>query len=633
MELSRKLLSNIYRKGYKTSTIFCLLSNENFGKCSNYKKDKIVRIDNENNQDKKEKDEKEKKKDEKPNITKPKTAKNRLPKDPREKVALTKEDLKLSSEKLIEKLLNTKELTLYDCITNIRDLNYHIKQKTGYEIKDYSFTFLDNIVNGKIIGDDEYNTIKQEIREVLINGFTEKAKDFNKKITDYCNSNQSKFFENIANIDSIDIDQFIEDRLKIHKVDNITLEYSENDLKTLLKNLYSDMTTNYFTKKGAYSLIDKIILLYSNGFIDKFKATNNRKYYITSLHIGHHPEKNFFKSYGDKNGEVFSKDGEFYSFRENKECDEDCISCAMNKLLGEIGNNFFNFIFLQQVKASNIDTSCYLKIYFNEKLKDGIKETNISLQDNRGKNITNIPDTIEIFCAKFPKNYFFEILDINWALTYLLLKFCNFFGESDYIELYREMNFEKNTDILEKVGKRNINDTFVSTSISSPVFRAYSDGNYDYFYIINCEKYLCIFNYFLSNTNKSLLYNHEQEFGLLSVNKNFERMFKDNNNDIGLDLPDNIKTKLDEAINKINGNNKWLKNAFKESFKGNAYVNLKKYLYLKDLSNDKDALGVYNKCIEGSNINIKDEMKAALKIPYFSGDHEKKVLDLSDIIK
>lgn len=613
--LSKNLLSNIYRKGYKTSTIFCLLSNENFGKCSNYKKDKIVRIDNEDNQDKK---------DKKPIITKPKTAKNRLSKDASEKVKLTEEDFKLGPEKLIGKLLNTKELTLYDCITNIRDLNYHIKQKTGYEIKEYSFTFLDNIVNGKIIGDDEYNTIKQEIREVLINGFTEKAKDFNKKITDYCNSNQSKFFENIANIDSIDIDQFIEDRLKIHKVDNITLEYSENDLKTLLKNLFNDMIEKYFTKKGAYSLIDKIILLYSNGFIDKFKATNNRKYYITSLHIVHNPEKNFFKSGGDKNGEVFSKDGEFYSFRENKECDEDCISCAMNKLLGEIGNNFFNFIFLQQVKASNIDTSCYLKIYFNEKLKDGIKETNINLQDNRGKNITNIPDTIEIFCAKFPKNYFFEILDINWALTYLLLKFCNFFGESDNIELYREMSFTENTNILKQVGKRNINDTFVSTSISSPVFRNYTQDKYDYFYKINCEKYLCIFNYFLSNTDNSLLYNHEQEFGLLSVDKKFEKMFKDDNNDIGLNLPENIKAKLNEEINKIKGKSEWLTKAFKESFKGNAYVNLKKWQYLQDLKNDKDALKFYDN-------DIDKEINDTLKIPYFSGDFEKKILDLSNV--
>ena len=103
-------------------------------------------------------------------------------------------------------------------------------------------------------------------------------------------------------------------------------------------------------------------------------------------------------------------------------------------------------------------------------------------------------------------------------------------------------------------------------------------------------------------------------------------MFKDNNNDIGLDLPDNIKTKLDEAINKINGNNEWLKNAFKESFKGNAYVNLKKWQYLQDLKNDKEALKVYG---EGIDKEISD----TLKIPYFTGDHEKKVLDLSDIVK
>lgn len=618
MGFTKTIHTNIKNKTYKTSTIFCLLYNENFGKCSNYKKKEIITTNEE-----------DKKKDEKPNITKPKTAKNRLPKDPKEKIQLTEKYLKLSPEKLIEKLLEAKELTLYDCITNVRGLNNYIEEATGSGNKDLNFILLNNIVNGKIISG---GTHKKEIQTALISGFAEKAKDFNKKITDYCNSNQSKFFESIENIDSIDIDKFIEDRLKIHKVDNITLEYSESDLKNLLKNLFTDMTTKYFTKKGAYSLIDKIILLYSNGFIDKFKATNNRKYYLTSSHIKHN-NSNLFKNGGSSDGIVFSKDGEFYSFREYEECDEDCISCAMNKLLGEIGNSLFNFIFLQQVFASNIDTSCYLKIYFNEKLKGGIKENNINLKDYNGTNITNILDTIEIFCAKFPKNYFFEILDINWALTYLLLKFCNFFGESNYIELYREMNFEKNTAILEKVGKRNINDTFVSTSISSPVYRAYSDGNYDYFYKINCEKYLCIFNYFLSNTNISLLYDHEQEFGLLSVNKNFERMFKDNNNDIGLDLPENIKTKLDEAINKIKGNNEWLNNAFKESFKGNAYVNLKKYLYLKDLSNDKDALGVYNKCIEGSNINIKDVMKVALKIPYFSGDHEKKVLDLSDIVK
>ena len=286
----------------------------------------------------------------------------------------------------------------------------------------------------------------------------------------------------------------------------------------------------------------------------------------------------------------------------------------------------FNFIFLQQVKESNIDTSCYLKIYFNEKLKEGVKETNISLKDVTKANITSIPETIEIFCAKFPKEYFFEILDINWALTYLLLKFCNFFEEGDNIELYREMYFKKDDIILEKIKKRDINDTFVSTSIGSPVFRNYKDDRYDYFYKINCEKYLCIFNYFLSNVKKSLLMDHEQEFGLLSVNKEFEKMFKNDNTNIGLDLPDNIKTKLDEEISKIKGDTDYLTKAFKESFKGNAYVNLKKWQYLKDLKNDKDALKVYGE-------DIDKEISNTLKIPYFTGDHEKKELDLSDIVK
>ena len=619
-------------KIYKNS-LFFLLINQVYGKCSNYKKIENNKIET---KDQKKKD--EEKKEEIKKTPKPKTAKNRLEKDVYDKVDINEIDPTKNDDEVLKQIFSIKDLTLYDCIIQIRNL-YSILKKNKFEKKDLQFSFVNNIVGDEIKTNNTYKgSINGEIKKALIDGFTEKAKDFNDEITNYCNSNQSKFFENIKDIDSIPIEKFIENRLGVHKNTNITLEYSENDLKTLLTNLYKDMT-KYFTKKGAYSLIDKIILLYCNGFIDKFKATNNRKYYITSSHIEHSEDSNLFHNEGSSDGIVFSKDGDFYSFREKKECDEDCISCAINKLLGKMGCNLYDFIFLQQVKESNIDTSCYLKIYFNEKLRNGIKETNISLEDASDTIITTIPDTIEIFCAKFPKEYFFEILDINWALTYLLLKFCNFFGESDKIELYREMNFDKNSHILEKVGKRNINDTFVSTSISSPVFRNYKAGRYDYFYKINCEKYLCIFNYFLSSIGKSLLSDHEQEFGLLSVNKNFERMFKDNNNDIGLNLPENIKTKLNEEIAKISGTDEWETNAFKESFKGNAYVNLKKWQYLKDLKNDKDALDVYTKYInthkkkDEPEKNIETEIQNTLKIPYFTSGFKKETLDLSEIVK
>ena len=332
MGFTKTIHTSIKIKPFKTLFFLSLSNTNNFGKCSNYNKDKNQKVADDTTKE----DAGDKKKDEKPIITKPKTAKNRLPEDVTKRIELTREDfIKLGNDGVIKKILDCKNLTLYDCITGVRKLYSYIEDATGEKNEDLNFTLLTNIVNGKIISGGNH---KKEIQTALIKGFTKKAEDFNKKITDYCTSNQSKFFESIENIDSIDIDKFIEARLKIHKVDNITLEYSENDLKTLLKNLYSDMTNKYFTKKGAYSLIDKIILLYSNGFIDKFKATNNRKYYLTSLHIEHHPTAKFFNSGGTASGFVFSKDGVFYSFRENKECDEDCISCAMNKLLGEIGN-------------------------------------------------------------------------------------------------------------------------------------------------------------------------------------------------------------------------------------------------------------------------------------------------------
>ncbi len=459
------------------------------------------------------------------------------------------------------------------------------------------------------------------------------SKSFNDEVgaffKEYCVKNSREYFKQ-----DVDFDCFFEESLKYHNKNEINKKYSKKQLSELCKSLFEGMTEKYFTKIGAFSLIDKIIMLYCNGLLDKLIQIGNEEKFLVLPTIVHNVGNKFSsRPVFYEGGLVVDKNGIFCSLRKkSKKCKDDCFSCSLEKMLGSAMGRLFLSFFSQHQKFSYCESSCFSKLYFNSKLKTEYQIKSPVFEDATGKEVKTIPDEIEIYNIKYPKVMFEDVLDIEWALTYLILKFCKLPGieQGEYVDLYRVFCVKKG-DLVPGSYKQRANgsDIWVSTSLWIPNFRVSSSYGYEFFYKSRVEKYLCVFNFIANISCDSLLIDRECEIGMLHVDKEFSRMFKDGNEDVeGVD--DEVNGRIKKVFKDFKGGDEWMRKWNIEMLKGNAYCNYKTYKEMeKGSESGRSIMVIKDKNGGNGTMLAKEVLKKIDSSPYYDMKFNKKDLKIA----
>jgi len=177
-----------------------------------------------------------------------------------------------------------------------------------------------------------------------------------------------------------------------------------------------------------------------------------------------------------------------------------------------------------QTRNSYSDSSCYLKLYFDNLVKDIFKTIKRDLTNNFEEQINYIKENIEFLNLKYNKIIFTETIDFMWALTYVILTYGKIDTSNEINEktnLYRVF-YLPGDKINDTISKRdNLNDIFSSTSIGGPYYRfdGFSEDRYPVGYKVCAENFLCIYNYIFSFDSNSYMIDSELEIGYLFLDK------------------------------------------------------------------------------------------------------------------
>lgn len=497
------------------------------------------------------------------------------------------DNTKLTYDELMKALDHLDTFYFYNISNNNIILNN--ERKTRIKLANINIEKIKKVINDLSV--DRQNEINEDLKSI-------KEKCFDYLYMNYFNKdNKSQPEDILTNI------------IKYHKEKNYTKDFKEkldNNINNIVSNLYKKMS-KYFKDEGIYRFINKFCYLYFNNIVDKI--SNNPENRIILPTIDMYDENTYSTKTSYETGQLLNeKNQSFYNLRKGfhkTDLDDDCLICCIKNLLTNSEKQMYKNILKWQTKNSFSDSSCYLKLYFNNLVKDEYKTKNRDLTNKFKEPINDIKENIEFLNLKYDKIIFTETIDFMWALTYVILTYGKIDTSNEINEktnLYRVFYLPGN-EINDTISKRdNLNDIFSSTSIGGPYYRfnGFSEDTYPVGYKVYAENFLCIYNYIFSFDMNSYMIDSELEIGYL---------FLDKLNLITLDdieFPYDIKKeKIQDILSNIEKNyiNEISKqNLYKNVFLTNAFCNINTF-------NNKMNNILKNELFKKNNIELNLDIK------------------------
>ena len=313
-------------------------------------------------------------------------------------------DPNLTYENLIEKLKCLDHFYFY----NITDGDVILNDKWDAKVK------LANINKAKIkkiindLSSNRQNEINTDLKTIKENCF------------DYLYNN---YFNKDKNLQPIDI---LKNIIKYHRGENYTTDFKEKSADytyCIVKNLYNRMS-KYFKDEGIYRFINKFCYLYFNNIVNKISNNPENRLILPTIKM--YDDNKYSTETCYETGKLLNKKGQYFhnlrkGFHKN-DLDDDCVICCIKNLLTNSEREMYKNILNWQTKNSFSDSSCYLKLYFDNLLKDKYKTKNRDLTNNFKEEINDIKENIWFLNLKYDKVIFTETIDFMWALTYVILK-------------------------------------------------------------------------------------------------------------------------------------------------------------------------------------------------------------------
>lgn len=364
--------------------------------------------------------------------------------------------------------------------------------------------------------------------------------------------------------------------------------------------------SKYFKDEGIYRFINKFCYLYFNNIVNRISNNPENRLILPTIKM--YDDNKYSTETCYETGKLINKNKEFFhnlrkGFHKN-DLDDDCLICYIKNLLTNSEREMYKNILNWQTKNSFSDSSCYLKLYFDNLLKDKYKTQNRNLTNNFKEEINDIKENIWFLNLKYDKVIFTETIDFMWALTYVILTYGKIDTSAKINEktnLYRVFYLKKDK-IMDTISKRNnLNDIFSSTSIGGPYYRfnGFSKDIHPVGYKVCAENFLCIYNYIFSFDTNSYMIDSELEIGYLFLDK-LKLITLDD-----IEFPYDIEKKeIQDILSKIekNYNDTYEQNLYKNIFLTNAFCNINTF------NNEMNNI-LKNKLFEKNGIELNLDIK------------------------